>query len=339
MVYFGEYLKDYLEYNKISQTEFALRLGVTQKHINEIINGKQKITLEMAGNIERLTGIPSNFIISVENTRAIEEELIKGYGNKKNIDKMLKEEYALNDLKKSKWINFKDETNEYQVCIDILNFLKVRNFNAHNNLKDYVLFKKTGEDYNRLALWIARCDKLSVEQEVEEYNSNKFNELIQELKEYSYKESYDLEKIKKILNKYGIYFVCEKALPGTKVRGCFKVKGKTPAIYITSNYIGKDSLYFEIYHELGHCRSDYNMAQNKTIIDGDEERENRADRFALNTMISDNEWNEIISDYNENRLLILSEKYKTPMSFIVGRLAKNGYIDYKSKLYNKYKLM
>ena len=69
MVYFGQYLKDYLEYNKISQTEFALRLGITQKHINEILNGKAKITLEMAANIERLTNIPSNFIISVENTR------------------------------------------------------------------------------------------------------------------------------------------------------------------------------------------------------------------------------------------------------------------------------
>ena len=57
MIYFGKYLKDYLEYNNISQTEFATRIGITQKHMNEIINGKTRITLEMAGNIERLTGI------------------------------------------------------------------------------------------------------------------------------------------------------------------------------------------------------------------------------------------------------------------------------------------
>ena len=59
MIYFGKYLKDYLEYNNISQTEFATRIGITQKHMNEIINGKTRITLEMAGNIERLTGIKS----------------------------------------------------------------------------------------------------------------------------------------------------------------------------------------------------------------------------------------------------------------------------------------
>ena len=38
-------------------------------------------------------------------------------------------------------------------------------------------------------------------------------------------------------------------------------------------------------------------------------------------------------------LLRISKDNKIPMSFIVGRLAKNNIIDYKSKLYNKYKLI
>ena len=332
-------MKDYLEYNKISQTEFALRMGVTQKHINDIIRGRQKITLEVAASIERLTGISSSFIISVENVRYIEEELIKEYGSVENINKMLKEDYCLNELKRKKWINFKDETNPIQLSIDILDFLKVRNFVAHNNLKNYVLFKKTGEDYNKLALWIARCDELSSKQIVNEYDNSKFNELIQKLCEYSYTANYEIYKICKILNSYGIIFVTEKALSGTKVRGYFKIKAKTPAIYITSNYSGKDSFYFELFHELGHCKSDYNMAQNKTIIDGDEEREKRADQFALEVMISNVVLSEILKNISEDTLLEISKKYRIPMSFIVGRLAKNNFIKYNSILYNKYKLV
>ncbi len=337
MVYFGEYLKDYLEYNKISQTEFALRMGVTKKHINDILNGRQNINLEMAANIERLTNIPSNFIISIENVRFIEEELINEYGSTNNINKMLKEKYALNELKKKKWINFKDETNAIQLSIDILNFLKVKNFVAHNKLENYVLFKKKGEDYNKLALWIARCDELSNNQEIKEYDSSKFNDLVKRIVEYSYNDGYDVDKICEILNSYGVLFACEKALSGTKVRGCFKVKIKTPAIYITSNYSAKDSFYFELFHELGHCKSDFNMAQNKTIIDGDEERENRADKFALETMINNNIWNLILENKSEKDLLQISKEYKIPMSFIVGRLAKNRYINYSSEIYNKYK--
>ena len=120
------------------------------------------------------------------------------------------------------------------------------------------------------------------------------------------------------------------------MRGCFNVKINTPAIYTTANYSSKDSFFFELFHELGHCKSDYNMAQNKVIIDGDEKREQRADYFALNTMISKNEWDDITSDVTEDHIIEKSKKYKIPMSFIVGRLAKNDYIKYNSKLYNKY---
>lgn len=150
-------------------------------------------------------------------------------------------------------------------------------------------------------------------------------------------QNYSIENVQNILNNYGIYFVVEKALTGTKVRGCIKVKGKNPAIYLTKNYIGKDSFFFELFHELGHCKSDYNEAKNKVIIDGNEKQEQRADKFALNTMIPEDVWNNIQKDYSENNLLKISEEYKIPMSFIIGRLAKMKMINYKSEIYNKYK--
>ena len=123
MIYFGKYLKDYLEYNNISQTEFATRIGITQKHMNEIINGKTRITLEMAGNIERLTGIKSEFIINVENSRILKENILRQYGNIDNLKKEITIKYHINEIKKRNWIKFKDETDILQVCIDLLDFL------------------------------------------------------------------------------------------------------------------------------------------------------------------------------------------------------------------------
>ena len=141
-------------------------------------------------------------------------------------------------------------------------------------------------------------------------------------------------EIKTLLNRYGIYFTCEKAIAGTKVRGCFKVRGKQPAIYITDNYAGKDSLFFEIFHELGHCKSDYNEGKNKVIIDGNDEKERRADNFALEMMIEESIGRKILeSNLNEEKLKEISKQNKIPMSFIVGRLAKTKVINYTSKLY------
>lgn len=340
MISFGSYLKDYLEYNNISQSEFALRLGITQKHMNEILAGKQNITLNMAGSIERLTNIPSSFIISIENKRTLINELLEKYESEDNLEQIIKKDFCYNELKKNEWVLFKDETNVFQSCIDILNFLNVKDFDAFEKLKHYTLFKKTGNDYNKLALWIAHCDKLIVIQKVGNYDSDRFSNLINELLIEAYNKDIDINNITNILNKYGIFFICEKALSGTKVRGCFKVKGKTPTIYVTKNYNAKDSFYFELFHELGHCKSDYSIAQSKTIIDGDEYREQRADEFAIKTMISDFDWKEIVKlNLNETDILNYSRKNKICMSFIVGRLAKEKYINYNSNFYNKYKNM
>ena len=288
----------------------------------------------MAANIERLTGIKSSFIISVENSRILKESILKEYGNLQHIKEEIIKKYYINELKKRKWIKFKDETDELQICIDLLDFLKIKDFEVVPKLEEQVLFKKSGNDFNKIALWIARCDEIIKEQDVNEYNSYNLMFLIKDLKELAYKEGFELEKIKEVLNKYGIYFVCEKALPGTKIRGCFKVKGKQPAVYVTDNYAGKDSFFFELFHELGHCKSDYNEGKNKIIIDGNEKKEEKADKFALEVMIPENVWNEIINGKIEkNKLEKISQTEKIPMSFIVGRLAKKDLITYRSRLY------
>ena len=336
MLGFSRYLKDYLEFNNISQTEFAIRLGISQKHMNELLNGKMSITLERAAQIYRLTNIPIEFIINAENRKNITEYLLNKYGSEKQVQEVIKKEFFMNELLKRNWIDFKDTTNSIQNYMDLVDFLKVSNLEALNMVQEKTLFKKSGENINKLSLWIARCDELSKNQNVKEYIPVSFNFLIQDLKEEAYKD-FSIENIQKILNDYGIYFVVEKALLGTKVRGCFKVKSKNPAVYITKNYSSKDSFFFELFHELGHCKSDYNEAKNKVIVEGNEKQEKRADEFALNTMIDKEVWLQIANDYNEENILKISKKNKIPMSFIVGRLAMLGKIKYNSKLYNKYK--
>lgn len=333
---FGKHLKEYLEFYNISQSEFATRLNITQKHMNEILNGKTDISLDIALAIQNLTDIPVEFIIKSEYKKKIENYLYLKY-SEEELKNMLKKRFLIKELEERGWIKFNNITNIVQNYIDIFEYLKVRDFEALDKINEKTLFKKTGDDINKLSLWIARCDNLSKQQKVETYIKENFNFLIEDLKKLAYEESIDIEKIQKLLNCYGIYFVVEKALTGSKVRGCFKVKMKNPAIYITKNYSGKDSFYYELFHELGHCRSDYNEAKSKVIVEGNEKKELRADNFAINTMISKDIWEEIIKDYSENNLKFISEKYKIPMSFIVGRLAKLNYIKYTDKLLSKYK--
>ena len=74
---FGSMLKDYLEYYKISQTDFADRLGISSKHMNEILNENTNISESVMLAISLITDIDINLIFYVENKKRIYEYLNK----------------------------------------------------------------------------------------------------------------------------------------------------------------------------------------------------------------------------------------------------------------------
>ena len=119
-------------------------------------------------------------------------------------------------------------------------------------------------------------------------------------------------------NRYVLYLVIEEALDGTKVRGCTKVIGNNPAIYMTCYLKEKSSFYFALYHEIVHVKSDYNKAKSKIIIDGDDNLEKRADLFAINKMI-DQETYKLILNNLKNKDKICKEK-NIPLCFLYSRL-------------------
>ena len=55
----GETLADILEERKITKTEFANRMGLSRKTINELVKGRAKITIRIAYKMELALGVPS----------------------------------------------------------------------------------------------------------------------------------------------------------------------------------------------------------------------------------------------------------------------------------------
>lgn len=53
----GERIKGWLKAHKMTQTEMARRMGVSLKHLNQLISGKASLTYDMAQKLEQQTGI------------------------------------------------------------------------------------------------------------------------------------------------------------------------------------------------------------------------------------------------------------------------------------------
>lgn len=330
---FGGMLRDYLDFYKISQTEFAERLGISTKHVNKIINDEAEISIELMIAISLITDIDPNLILKLENQKKINNYLLKKFKNEQQIKEFLNSFY-IKEMIKLNWFKPKNITSYVQTSIDLLEYLKIKNFDVLENYMDNKVLYKKKDDANskKVFLWIKRCDSLIKNKEISTYNKNKLPLLLEELK-IERNKPFNKEQIIKIFNKYGIYLVIEEAIKGTKIRGCMMVKKNNPAIYITKYFKEKSSFYFTLYHELAHVKTDYNKAKNKIIVydDTSKEEEKQRDKFALNCMIEEKIWKQIIENYDKKEKLCKDNQI--PLCFLYTRLAYEGLISYKSKEY------
>lgn len=331
---FGSMLKDYLEYHKISQTDFAMRLGISTKHLNEIVNGNSNLSLELMHAISLLTDIDVNLIFYVENKKTMQDYLNHTFQSDKEIKDFLNH-YFLNEMNSKNWIVLKDKESLVQNSLDLLEFLGVKDFGLIDSYIDKRIKykKKDNANITKIYLWIKHCDKILINQKVEEYKKDNLTFLLEEL-QIIRNHKFNSEELVALFNKYGIYLVIEDALPKTKVRGAMMVKNNNPAIYLTKYYREKSSFYFALYHELGHVKSDYNQAKSKIIVEDSEEE--KCDTFALNQMIPSNLWEEIKNSTIPEKIC---KENQIPLCFLYSRMAYEGIISYSSKEYNKHKEM
>ena len=328
---FGSMLKDYLEYHKISQSDFAERLGITQKHINNILNENANISEDLMIAISLITDIDINLITFVETKKKLYNYLNNRFSNEREINEFLSSFY-IKEMEKMNWITLNDKTSYLQNAYDLLKYLNVRDFNIYEKYSKEKIFFKKYDDSNlkKVFLWIKRCDSLIGKQNVSSYNSSNIALLLDDLNKERNKP-FDKSSLIKIFNKHGLYLVIEDALKGTKIRGCTKVVGDNPAIYMTCYLKEKSSFYFALYHELGHVKSDYNKAKSKVIIDGDDSLEKRADLFAVNQMIDEKTYKLILENFGDKEKIC--NENNIPLCFLYSKLAHDKIIKYTDKLY------
>lgn len=331
---FGRKLDEFLKFNNISAKEFAERIDTTPKNLNDILKGNIELSQNMIYNISFITGIPVSYIESVESNYKLD----------KSIDEYLKN----NDITITQYINkfnykefskkynykFTDERNPYSVAKGILKYLRITNPETLYKSENIIFYKSNNDKPELLALWLERCYKTVCEQDVEKYNKQNIENLVEYIRMQASKDVFDEKDLINEFNKNGIYLAIEEDLTGSKIRGAFKVLNNKPAIYITKKHKRYADIYFALLHELAHCKSDFNRAKSGSIISTNDELptedyELKADKTAFNWMVEDDYYNSIKYKYDDIKSLDIIK------SFYVYRLAHDNIINYSSTIYQE----
>ncbi|UNX53658.1 helix-turn-helix domain-containing protein [Georgenia sp. TF02-10] len=55
----GDFITEWMEHQGVNAAELARRLGVSRKHLSELLSGKAPLSHPLALALERVTGVPA----------------------------------------------------------------------------------------------------------------------------------------------------------------------------------------------------------------------------------------------------------------------------------------
>ncbi len=335
---FADYLKDYLDFNNITNKDFANRIGISQKHLIDILSGSSELSSSIIDSISIVTSIPSDYIYRLELNYKF-EETIEEYLKEKNLtETKYLNKFSYKYLIDNSWINFIDVNDKMEIIKDILKYLRVKSPDKVYEIDEKIFFKSKNDKPELLLLWLEKCYRETLKQDVKEYKKENIDVLVNYIRDMACLNKFNETELVEKFNENGIALVIQEDIPGSKIRGAFKVHKDVPSIYITYKHKRIADIYFALLHELAHCKSDFNKAKSTNLVsfyDKDDDEELQADNQAYNWMVDEKYYNNLINknDYD----IACEENY--PKCFIVYRLAKDNYISYSSSEYQKYNLL
>ncbi len=340
----GETLREKLEELSMPPKEFAIRTAKPVKTISEILNGKSSITSEMAVLFEKVLKISANFWIKKQ---ANYNEYVAREKHKAEIAKAIEwsKLFPYPQMAKIGLVGATRKAKEK--AEELLHFFNVSKPSAWENiymnqqtpLYFRISLKHTKNPYALsvlLRMGEIKADKI----DAPDYNKSILKSILPELKEImSTKPINYLQLIQIKCLQAGVKVIYTPNLPKTVIHGTVRWLNKKPVLQITDRLKRYDIFWFSLFHELGHILLHGNKKNiflekisgsiNKDI------KEQEADEFAAQLLLSDDEYENIITTINSGEDILetiyhFANEFNTHKDIIIGRIL------YKNKDLYKY---
>lgn len=341
----GETIADVLEDRGISQAELAASTGVSPAYVSNVISGKKDISSNFALALEYALGVPKSFWLNLQAN--YDAELLEANEAQTITDDERNAREALKDVVKYLRQKGKMPVGEKKEE-SILSLRKALRISNIANVKDMVpagAFRMSNAakvDPYVLGAWIRLCQIAGEKREVEStFNVECVDELIAELKKVMIHREDDVqEELRSIFAKYGIDFSIVKNFRGAPVQGYVALKSDgSYQMVVTIRNAYADIFWFSIFHELGHIvNGDINKKTNFVDDGSDIEKENAADKFARNRLISETDYQIFVAErnYGIESIKRFAASQNVMPYIVIGRLQKEKKLDYR--LFSNYKL-
>lgn len=336
----GVYVKDAIEELGLSQSEFALRTGLSIKNVSTLINGESNVTFEVASKLSAFFDNSIEGWINLQTKYDIylnEEKRRKEYLEDWDIVKLFNKDF----LKIVLGITV-DSKNKEDVIDNLRRCFRVGLLKNLKSIDLYASFKSsTCKEFNEKSIimrnaWVSVVEERARKIECKEFDRELLINSIDVLRTLTTMNPDEfLPKLRKILSDAGVKFVLLPFLSGSNISGVTKWINNEKCVLVAVNDFGKDAdkFWFAIFHELGHAIQNHKryltFSYNKN---GNDECEGEANEFAMNALIDKREYEAFVNKglFDINDIIAFSRKQNIGEFIVIGRLQRDGLIPWSS---------
>ncbi len=334
----GDTIQETIDFIGMSQAELAERIGRPKEKLNDIIKGREPITLKTAILLERVLGIPIGFWM--ERERKYREEVARIEQQEfleRGIDWL--DMFPVRELKKEGWLP--DTRDKAELVDSLLKFFGIASPKQWEDIyiseSVSVAFKVSlanTQSPHAISAWMRIGEHKSVKNKLPEFDKIAFKDALDDIKKLVIEQPDDYkERLQKICAKCGVAVIYTPCLPKAPISGATWWKGRNPIIQLSGRYKTNDSFWFAFYHEAGHILKHGKKEIFLEELEGspiDKQKEEEANRFAQKYLFPESVLNSLIekSQISEDDIIAYARKYETHPAIIIGQLQHNHIIKY-----------
>lgn len=321
----GATLKETLDARGISQSDLAVRTGMAEKTISQIINGIAPITVETAEKLELVLSVPARFWnrreLSYRESLA-RLEAVDDF----NAEVAWLDEIPVKTLRER--LSMDDHATKPQLVRLALKFFGVSSVDAWRNVWECPAVQYRGQAAQKkrpgyVAAWL-RMGELQAESILTEpFEAGTFRQVLADVRDLTLTPATQWAKeVPRLCASAGVAVVFTKEIPTAGVSGATRWVTKDKVLMqLSLKYKSDDQFWFSLFHEAGHVL----LHGKKQVFieygtDDATDEEKEANRFARDWLIPSSQSHKL--PYLRNRAQIRSFAHSIEIApgIVVGRL-------------------
>ncbi|WP_165975414.1 HigA family addiction module antitoxin [Actinomadura rubrisoli] len=332
----GETIREFLDDLGMTQRQLAARLGLTPKHVNQLVQGLVPLSPDVAARLELVTGLSARMWNRLEADYQTTVTRLRQRDDHAELASWVKDEIPVGELVKRGVLPAapKDESSRIQ---QVLTFFGVAHLETYRELYEStaVSFRQTKAfkaEPGAVASWIRLGELKAQDVRCRQYTKAGIEAALPRLRQLTVQPPEVFFRLTRdICAANGIAVVVVPEITGARACGATKWLSQDKAmVMLSGRYKKNDQLWFTFFHELCHV---IRHGKGEVWIEGgpgsEEPREQEADRFARDLLIPPAKASRLPSLKTLAEVGRFADEIGIAPGIVVGRMQREGHMDYQ----------